>query len=84
MRAQKMEGTIWNALDNYLYHKIIQKIEIKSIVAGDFIDGDSNKIFKAYGISELLKLCFDIILQQHLKKFQEILEIFVKILLIKK
>ena len=60
MRAQKMEGTIRNVLDNYLDHKIVQKIEIKSIVARDFIDEGSNTVYKAYGIPELLRLSFDI------------------------
>ena len=59
-RAQEMEGTIRNVLDNYLDHKIVQKIEIKSIVARDFFDEDSRHLFKAYGIPELLRLSFDI------------------------
>ena len=55
-----MEGKISNVLDNYLAHKIVQKIEIKNVIAHDFIDGDFNIIYKAYSIPELLKLFFDI------------------------
>ena len=55
-----MEKTIRNILDNYLDHKIVEKIEIKSIVSRDFKDEDSNFEIKAYGIPELLRLSFDI------------------------
>ena len=57
-KAKKMEKTIRGVLDNYLAHKIVEKIEIKSIVARDYED-EENK-FKAYGIPELLRLSFDI------------------------
>ena len=57
-KSKKMEKTIRNVLDNYLDHKLVEKIEIKSVVARDFIDED--KTFKAYGIPELLRLSFDI------------------------
>ena len=58
--ALKMEKIIRNILDNYLDHKIVEKIEIKSIVARDYINEDSKQKFKAYGIPELLRLSFDI------------------------
>ena len=59
-KAKEMEKTIRNILDNYLDHKIVEKIEIKSIVSRDFKDEDSNFEIKAYGIPELLRLSFDI------------------------
>lgn len=57
-KAKKMEKVIRNVLDNYLDHKIVEKIEIKSVVARDYQDED--KTYKAYGIPELLRLSFDI------------------------
>ena len=57
-KAKKMEKTIRSVLDNYLDHKIVEKIEIKSIVARDYKDEDNT--YKAYGIPELLRLSFDI------------------------
>ena len=59
-KAQKMEEAIRNILDNYLDNKIVKKIEIKSIVARDFIDEVSDFKCEAYGIPELLRLSFDI------------------------
>jgi len=59
-QSKKMEETIRKVLDNYLDHKIVQKIEIRSIVSRDFIDEDTKTIYKANGIPELLRLSFDI------------------------
>ena len=59
-KAKKMEEIIRKILDNYLDHQIVEKIEIKSIVARDFKDEDSDNVYKAYGIPELLRLSFDI------------------------
>ena len=58
LKAKKMEKTIRGVLDNYLDHKIVEKIEIKSIVARDYEDEENS--YKAYGIPELLRLSFDI------------------------
>jgi len=55
-KAKKMEEIIRKILDNYLDHQIVEKIEIKSIVARDFKDEDSDNVYKAYGIPELLRL----------------------------
>ena len=55
-----MEDTIRKVLENYLDNKIVQKIEIRSIVSRDFKDEDSQIVYKAYGIPELLRLSFDI------------------------
>lgn len=60
IEAQKMEEKIRNILENYLDHKIVQKIEIKSIIARDKKFEASNIVFHAYGIPELLRLSFDI------------------------
>ena len=59
-QSKKMEETIRKVLDKYLDHKIVQKIEIRSIVSRDFIDEDTKTIYKANGIPELLRLSFDI------------------------
>ena len=59
-QSKKMEETIRKVLDNYLDHQIVQKIEIRSIVSRDFIDEDTNTVYKANGIPELLRLSFDI------------------------
>ena len=59
-QSKKMEETIRKVLDNYLDHKIVQKIEIRSIVSRDFIDEDTKTLYKANGIPELLRLSFDI------------------------
>ena len=59
-KAQIMEKSIQTVLDKYLDHEIVQKIEIKSILARDYIDNHSNIRYKAYGIPELLRLSFDI------------------------
>ena len=56
--AKYMEKVIKNILANYLEHKIVEKIEIKSIIARDKQVED--KIFRAKGISELLRCSFDI------------------------
>ena len=53
-----MEKVIRDILDNYLDHKIVEKIEIKSIVSRD--DFDEDFVCKAYGIPELLRLSFDV------------------------
>jgi predicted GTPase len=57
-KAKKMEKTIRNVLENYLEHELVEKIEIKSVVARDYKDEENS--FKAYGIPELLRLSFDI------------------------
>ena len=59
-KAKKMEEIIRKILDNYLDHQIVEKIEIKSVVARDYKDEDSENVYKAYGIPELLRLSFDI------------------------
>ena len=59
-KAKKMEEIIRKILDNYLEHEIVEKIEIKSVLARDFEDEDSGNAYKAYGIPELLRLSFDI------------------------
>ena len=59
-QSKKMEDTIRKVLENYLDNKIVQKIEIRSIVSRDFKDEDSQIVYKAYGIPELLRLSFDI------------------------
>ena len=59
-QSKKMEETIRKVLENYLDNKIVQKIEVRSIVSRDFKDEDSQVIYKAYGIPELLRLSFDI------------------------
>ena len=56
--AKYMEKIIKNILANYLEHKIVEKIEIKSIIARDKQVED--KIYRAKGISELLRCSFDI------------------------
>ena len=57
-RAKKMEEAIRNILIKYLEPKIVEKIEIKSILSRDSVDDDI--LIKAYGIPELLRLSFDI------------------------
>ena len=59
-QSKKMEDTIRKVLENYLDNKIVQKIEIRSIASRDFKDEDSQIVYKAYGIPELLRLSFDI------------------------
>jgi hypothetical protein len=55
--AKNMEIVIRQILSNYLEHKIVEKIEIKSVIARDKIVED--KLFKANGIPELLRYSFD-------------------------
>ena len=59
-RAKIMEATIRKILENYLDPKLVEKIEIRSIVSRDYKDEDTNTIYKAYGIPELLRLSFDL------------------------
>ena len=59
-KAKKMEEIIRKILENYLKHEIVEKIEIKSVLARDIEDEDSGNVYKAYGIPELLRLSFDI------------------------
>ena len=59
-KAKKMEQIIRKILENYLKHEIVEKIEIKSVLARDIEDEDSGNVYKAYGIPELLRLSFDI------------------------
>ena len=58
--AKQMEKIIRGILNNYLEHQIVEKIEIKNVVARDKEIKDAGVILKAYGIPELLKLTFDI------------------------
>lgn len=53
----KMEQATREVLTNYLENKIVQKIEIMSIIARDFKTG--NIIYKAKGIPKLLRSSFD-------------------------
>ena len=74
--SKRMEIIIRKILSNYLENKIVEKIEIKSLIARDKqVDG---MIFKAYGIPELLKCSFDImgrsITSATFKKFSEDIE----------
>ena len=74
--SKKMEIIIRKILSKYLENKIVEKIEIKSLIARDKqVDG---MIFKAYGIPELLKCSFDImgrsITSATFKKFSEDIE----------
>ena len=52
-----MEKIIREILNNYLENKIVQKIEIMSIISRDLKTG--NVIYKAKGIPELLRSSFD-------------------------
>ena len=74
--AKRMEKIIRKILSNYLENKIVEKIEIKSLISRDKIVED--KIYKAYGIPELLKLSFDItgraITSATFKKFSQDIE----------
>ena len=56
--AEEMEKIIRKILENYLDHNIVKKIEIRSIVSREM--RDENKVYKARGIPELLRLSFDI------------------------
>ncbi len=74
--SKKMEIIIRKILSKYLENKIVEKIEIKSLIARDKqVDG---MIIKAYGIPELLKCSFDImgrsITSATFKKFSEDIE----------
>ena len=53
-KAQKMEKAIRDILDKYLYHKILQKIEIKNILSQDDKDEYTNNVIPTYVIHELL------------------------------
>ena len=57
-QSKEMEGIIRQILENYLEHKVVEKIEIRSIISRDF--KDKNFFCKAEGIPELLRLSFDI------------------------
>ena len=74
--AKRMEKIIRKILSNYLENKIVEKIEIKSLISRDKKVED--KIYKAYGIPELLKLSFDItgraITSATFKKFSQDIE----------
>ena len=56
--AIDMEKTIRKILQNYLEHKIVEKIQITSIVSRDKIVGST--IYKARGITDLLRSSFDV------------------------
>ena len=57
-QSKEMEKIIREILVGYLEPKIVEKIEIRSIVSRDFID---KKFYcKAEGIPELLRLSFDV------------------------
>ena len=58
-----MEKAIGDILDKYLYHKILQKIEIKNILSRDDKDEYTNNVIPAYDIPELLELSFDIMVR---------------------
>ena len=57
LMAENMEKVIRNVLKKY-DEKIVEKIEIKSIISRDCLDKGSH--IKAHGIPELLRLSFDI------------------------
>ena len=57
LMAENMEKVIRNVLKKY-DEKIVEKIEIKSIISRDCLDRGSH--IKAHGIPELLRLSFDI------------------------
>ena len=57
LMAENMEKAIRNVLKKY-DEKIVEKIEIKSIISRDCLDKGSH--IKAHGIPELLRLSFDI------------------------
>ena len=74
--AKKMEIIIRDILKKYLDYKIVEKIQIKSVVSRD--KKVDNIIFKAKGIPELLRCSFDImgkaISSATFKKFSEDIE----------
>ena len=76
--SEEMEKVIREILSNYLENKIVNKIEITSIIARDKIDKNRNITYKARGIPELLRSSFDImgraITSATFKKFSQDIE----------
>jgi len=74
--AIDMEKTIRKILQNYLEHKIVEKIQITSIVSRDKIVGSTT--YKARGIPDLLRSSFDVmeraITSAKFKKFLDDIE----------
>jgi len=74
--AKKMEIIIRDILKKYLDYKIVEKIQIKSVVSRD--KKVDNVIFKSKGIPELLRCSFDImgkaISSATFKKFSQDIE----------
>ena len=86
-RAKNMQKEIRKILSNYLDKSIVDKIEIKDIVAKEHIE-ENIGVFKARGIPELLKLSVELmgraITSATCKKFSQEIEKLCKVYVEKK